>query len=448
MRCAIVWLGCDKARVDCEVVAAKLAEAGHELVGSKEEAEAIIVSTCAFIRPAVEESAGAIEEALRLKRKGRVRLVVVVGCLPQRFGEGTLEVFPDIDALLGVADLHKLPEVLDRLSRGERGITHISDPNTAPAGGGPRLLSTPGWTAFIKIGEGCDQECSFCVIPKLRGKYRSRPLEEIVGEARALAERGVKEVVLVSQDSTQYGLDIYGRRRLADLLRALNEVEGIRWIRVLYLFPIPYLLEVARAVAECEKVLPYFDVPVQHVSGRILGLMRRRGSAPEYKGLFKAVREIVPGACLRTSVIVGFPTETEGDFQELLNFVEEVKFDRLGAFLYYDEPEAESSKLEPKVPESVAKRRLRRLLERQRRIERRLNRGLVGRELEVLLERDLGGGWFEGRSYRDAPEVDASVRVYAPGGGVGQFVLARIERVEGQDLSGRALTGEGAKPRR
>lgn len=439
LRCAIVWLGCDKARVDCEVLAAKLKEAGHEIVGEQEGEEAIIVSTCAFIREAVEESAGAIERALRQKREGRAKFVVVVGCLPQRFEEGMWQVFPELDAILGVADAYKLPEVLDRIERSREKVQEISDPNLAPAGGGLRVLSTPPWTAFVKIAEGCDKECSFCVIPKIRGKHRSRPIEEVVREARMLADWGVKEVVLVSQDSTQYGLDIYGERKLADLVRALDAVEGIRWVRLLYLFPLPYLLELAKAVAESEKALPYFDVPIQHVSERILSLMKRAGSAEECERIFDSLRETLPGVCLRSSVIVGFPTETEGEFGELLEFVERVQFDRLGAFVYSDEPEAESAKLEPKVSQKEARRRLRVLLERQGQVERQLNFRFVGRNLEVLLERDLGEGWFEGRTYRDAPEIDAVARVFAPGAKVGEFVTARIEDVEGQDLRGRAV---------
>jgi ribosomal protein S12 methylthiotransferase len=382
---------------------------GHELVSAPEEADVIVVNTCAFIDRAKQESIDAILEMAREKETGRARRLVVTGCLAQRYDEELRREIPEIDATLGTGQVERIVEAVE----GAATVTDAAEglPTWVYDHTAPRVLSTPPYLAYLKISEGCDYTCSFCIIPSLRGRHRSRSLDDVVAEAQALAARGVAELVLVAQDSTRYGLDFGLRDGLALLLRRLGSVDGLRWIRVMYAYPATMTDAILEAIAGEEKVVKYVDMPLQHASESVLKRMRRPTGRGNLLGMVERVRQRVPGVAFRTSLIVGFPGETDEEFQELLGFVGAAEFDHLGVFTYSDEEGTGSHALPGRVPPGVKEARRRRLMSLQKSLLTRRNRRRVGDHVEVLVEGSHPETelLLKGRLPTQAPEIDGSV---------------------------------------
>ncbi len=435
-------LGCPKNQLDTEVMLGRLAVAGYVLAERLEDADVAVVNTCSFIAAAREESIQAILEVAELRERGSLRALVVTGCLPQRYGAELARELPEVDAFVGTGEFPNLPRILDDALAGrgrgvyvEAGRTHLYDEHD------PRILTGPAHSAYLKIAEGCDRICAFCAIPGIRGRFQSRTLESVLAEARQLAALGVRELNLVAQDSTSWGKDLpatgTARPRLVDLVRALDAVEGLDWIRLLYLYPSAVGDELIEAVAGARRVLPYVDVPLQHASDRVLRAMRRGTTQHRQRRLVERLRAAIPDVTLRTTFIVGFPGETASDFEELLDFVRELRFDRVGFFRYSDEEGTAAFQLPGKVPVRVARERHRRLLAVQGEILRQKLEVLVGSEQTLLI--DAGGnGIARGRLPSQAPEIDGHVRVRGSAR-PGDLRRARLTAVRGVDLEGEVL---------
>jgi ribosomal protein S12 methylthiotransferase len=425
--------------VDGEVMLGQLQRRGHELVTDPRQADVIVVNTCAFIDRAKQESVDAILEMAQEKQAGRARRLVVTGCLAQRYDAELRHEIPEIDATLGtgqVADIVAAVEGRDTRTDADEGRpTWIYDHAS------PRVLSTPPWLAYLKISEGCDYTCTFCIIPRLRGLHRSRALDDVVLEAEALAARGVRELVLVAQDSTRYGLDRGLRDGLATLLRRLGRVDGLRWIRIMYAYPATVTDGILDAIASEEKVVKYVDMPLQHASDAVLRRMRRPTGRGNLLGMVERVRDRGPGVAFRTSFIVGFPGETAAEFEELLGLVRSAAFDNVGVFTYSDEEGTGSFDLPDRVPPTLKERRRRRLLALQQSISARRNRARIGERVEVLIEgthpdTDL---LLRGRLATQAPEIDGSVIVNDGTAAPGSFVTCEITEAHPYDLIGRVV---------
>ncbi|HWQ00136.1 MAG TPA: 30S ribosomal protein S12 methylthiotransferase RimO, partial [Vicinamibacterales bacterium] len=456
-------LGCPKNLVDSEVMLGLTEAAGHEITPDAAAADVLVVNTCAFIDAAKRESIDAILEMAAHKRTGRCRRLVVTGCLAERYRDELAREIPEIDALLGTGDV---PRIVDAIA-GRAGVTDATPPGGSEIPSSPvtffrprkpeasrplptyiydadtpRRLATPAHYAYVKIAEGCDYACSFCIIPRLRGPYRSRPAESILREARALASRGVRELILVSQDTTFYGIDRSERGALAHLLRALDTVDGLAWIRLLYLYPTTIGDDVLDAMAECEKVCRYIDLPLQHASDDVLRRMRRPGTRRTYERLLDRIRRRVPGVTLRTTFIVGFPGETERDFRELCDFVREMAFDHVGVFTYSHEEGTAAGALADDVPARVKRERRGRLMALQHRLVTRRLRARVGSRLRVLVdgpspEHPLA---LQGRHEGQAPEIDPVVYLTDADAGdltPGRLVEAEVVDARGYDLVAR-----------
>jgi ribosomal protein S12 methylthiotransferase len=430
-------LGCPKNLLDTEVMLGTLAGAGFALAEKLEDADVAVVNTCAFIESAREESVKAILDVAELREAGRLRALVVAGCMPQRYGAELAKELPEVDAFVGTGAFQEIARVLDDALAGrgrgvyvEAGRTHLYDDAS------PRLLTGPGHSAYVKIAEGCDRVCTFCAIPGIRGRFQSRRLDSLVAEARALAAAGVRELNLVAQDSTSWGKDLppvpgEGRPRLHDLVRALDAVDGIDWIRLLYVYPSAVTDALIEALAGAKRVLPYVDVPLQHASDRVLERMKRGTSGARQRELVARLRKGIPGVTLRTTFIVGFPGETEEDFAELLDFVAESRFDRVGIFRYSDEEGTAAAALDAKVPRSVARERYRRLAKLQAGIQAEKLGALVGSEAQVLVDAAIGAGRARGRLASQAPEIDGVVFLRGDGLAPGRLAPARITGVRG-----------------
>jgi len=456
MTIGVISLGCPKNLVDTEVMLGLLAAAGHRITSDEHAAEAIIVNTCCFIAPARDEAAQAVRDALKMKERGACRLVLIAGCWPQREGARLLEHFPGVDALVGINDVPRIAEIIGELAsrstgegaacraptkagvRSQRPLLRISPPEYLYGGETPRLLATPPWTAYLKIAEGCDHRCAFCAIPRIRGRFRSRTVESLVAEARDLADRGVKEFNLIAQDTTCYGRDLYGKPRICDLLRELAAVDGVHWLRLMYCYPTGIDDELIALLRDEPKLCQYLDLPVQHSQRAILRAMRRPGSGAGYLDLIAHLRQQVPGIAVRTSILVGFPGETERDFQALLDFLTAAQFDRAGAFVYSPEQDTPAATMPGPVPLDVAEERYRRVMALQQGISLQRNQVLIGAEVEVLIEAPAAPPFsWVGRTRRDAPEIDGLV--YLRGGKnsrPGDFVRARITAAREYDLEG------------
>jgi ribosomal protein S12 methylthiotransferase len=434
----MVSLGCPKNLVDSEVMLGHLRRAGHELVAEPGQADVIVVNTCAFIDRAKQESIDAILEMAREKETGRASRLVVAGCLAQRYEAELRQEIPEIDATLGTGQVDSILEAVT-------GTPTVTDTARAPVWVydhlSPRVRTTPSWLAYVKISEGCDYTCSFCIIPALRGRHRSRGVEDVVAEARALAGQGVTEIVLVAQDSTRYGHDLGLRDGLALLLRRLGRIDGLRWIRVMYAYPATMTDSILDVMAGEDKVAKYVDMPLQHASDAMLRRMRRPTGRGNLLGMVERVRRRVPGVAFRTSFIVGFPGETQADFDELMGFVREAEFDHLGVFTYSDEEGTHSFDLADRVPARVKQARQRRLLALQSRLSLRRNRRRVGERVEVLIEgthadTDL---LLRGRLSTQAPEVDGSVLVNDGTAAPGTFVTCQVTDAHPYDLVARIV---------
>lgn len=438
-RIFISTLGCAKNLVDSEMMLGTLVKNDYVQTGSIMDADIAIVNTCGFIEAAKEESINEILELAQYKERGNLKYLIVTGCLAQRYSDELLSEIPEIDIVLGTTSFDMILEKIEELKGGIRSSL-ITDIDKHIAEEIPRSLLTDTFSAYIKIAEGCDNHCTYCIIPKLRGKYRSRRQEDILKEARQLAKNGVKELIVIAQDTTKYGLDIYGKKAISDLMRELNEIEGLKWIRILYSYPEDVDAEFVKAVKECEKVLPYFDMPVQHANDAILKLMNRKTSKQQIKENIDRIRKEIPEASIRTSIIVGFPTETQEQFDELCEFVKEVKFDRLGVFAYSREEDTPAAILEGQIDEDIKQERKNRLMEIQQGISYEKNKTFVRSTLEVMIDEKVEDGLYEGRSYRDMMEIDGLVFVKTQEDlKKGQFVNVKITEALEYDLTGELI---------
>ena len=438
-RIFISTLGCAKNLVDSEMMLGTLVKNDYVQTGSIMDADIAIVNTCGFIEAAKEESINEILELAQYKERGNLKYLIVTGCLAQRYSDELLSEIPEIDIVLGTTSFDMILEKIEELKGGIRSSL-ITDIDKHIAEEIPRSLLTDTFSAYIKIAEGCDNHCTYCIIPKPRGKYRSRRQEDILKEARQLAKNGVKELIVIAQDTTKYGLDIYGKKAISDLMRELNEIEGLKWIRILYSYPEDVDAEFVKAVKECEKVIPYFDMPVQHANDAILKLMNRKTSKQQIKENIDRIRKEIPEASIRTSIIVGFPTETQEQFDELCEFVKEVKFDRLGVFAYSREEDTPAAILEGQIDEDIKQERKNRLMEIQQGISYEKNKTFVESTLEVMIDEKVEDGLYEGRSYRDMMEIDGLVFVKTQEDlKKGQFVNVKITEALEYDLTGELI---------
>ena len=439
MKIGFVSLGCSKNLVDTERMLYLLAEAGYEITPEAEEAEIIVLNTCGFIESAKSESIENIIDLASLKELGKLRALICTGCLAERYREEIMKEMPEVDALLGVGSLEKIVEAVEAVARGEK-YTAFLDKEASPLGG-DRVLTTPEYTAYLKVAEGCDNRCTYCAIPLIRGKMRSRPIEEIVEEAKDLERLGVKELNLIAQDTTRYGLDLYGEYRLAALVRAITEQTSIPWIRLLYCYPDKITDDLIAELRDNPRLVKYMDIPVQHISDDVLKRMNRHGNGDTIREAIARLRASVPGITLRTTVMVGFPGETEQDFEELCAFVKETRFDRFGGFTFSPEEETEAALLPDQIEEEIKTERLDALMEIQLDISAELQANKVGSELLVLAEGyDIPAGIHYGRSAADAPDVDGKIYFSAPKRiAPGTFLRVKITEALDYDLVGEAI---------
>ena len=403
-----ISLGCSKNLVDTEVMLHKLHTAGFEITPCEEEAEIIIINTCGFIESAKKEAIDNILDAASLKEWGKCRHIIATGCLVERYREAVMNEMPELDALVGVGSLDDIVEACQAVLRGEK-YTSFRDKETSTLGG-DRIITTEPHTAYLKIAEGCDNRCTYCAIPLIRGRLRSRPIEDIVAEARDLERMGVKEINLIAQDTTRYGLDLYGRYALAELVREITKNTSIPWIRLLYCYPDKITDELITELRDNERLLKYMDIPIQHISDSILTRMNRHGGKEVIRDAIKRLREGVPGIVLRTTAMVGFPGETEEDFAELCEFIKDVRFERFGAFTYSAEEGTAAAEMDDDVSPQEKQDRYDVLMQTQLTVTEEISKANVGRTLTVICDGyDAVAEVYYGRSYMDAPDVDGRV---------------------------------------
>lgn len=452
MKLGLISLGCPKNLVDSEVMLGIIEKYNIEITNDPEAAEIIIVNTCGFIESARQESIDTILSMAAYKTDGCCRYLIVTGCLAQRYAQELFQDMPEVDAIVGTDVYKDIDRVIERVMQGQR-VLHIKEDDLLPlikrtiihdavvskdsllnedcVAADPRKLTTPPYLAYLKIAEGCDNFCSFCAIPLIRGRYKSKPYEQVMAEAKDLADRGVKELVVIAQDTTRYGQDLYGKLRLAELLRDLNALPGLKWIRVLYSYPNTFTDELIEAYATLPKVCHYVDLPLQHASDRLLHAMRRRDKINETKALLKKLRERIPDIVIRTTFIVGFPGETDEDFAILKDFVKEQKFENAGVFQYSQEENTAAASMPDQVPEDSKQDRYDELMAIQAGISEDIHRAMEDMLLEVVVEgyEEEEDNLAVARSYREAPDIDGSIFVEnAPGLKPGDFIKVRIEQ--------------------
>jgi ribosomal protein S12 methylthiotransferase len=437
---AFISLGCSKNLVDTEVMLHNLYKDGFEVTFEPEEAEIVIINTCGFIESAKQEAIDNIIDANELKTWGKCKHLIATGCLVERYREEVMKELPELDAIIGVGSLEDIGEACRAVLRGEK-YTSFKDKNTSPLGGG-RILTTAPHTAYLKIAEGCDNRCTYCAIPLIRGKLRSRTVEDIVHEARELDMAGVKELNLIAQDTSRYGLDIYGEYSLARLVREITKNTSIPWIRLLYCYPDKITDELIEELRTNDRLVKYMDVPVQHISDSVLTRMNRHGGKALILETVKKLRERVPGITLRTTAMVGFPGETEEDFVELCEFIKETRFERFGAFTYSPEEDTEAATMPDQIDEQVKQDRYDILMQTQLTNTEELNNSKIGSEITVITDGyDSVAEIYFGRSEADAPDVDGKVYFRAPKGKYtfGDFVKVKIDEALDYDLIGDAI---------
>ena len=409
MNILFISLGCDKNLVDSEVMLGLLDSRGYQIVDDETIADVIVINTCCFIHDAKEESIQTILEMAEYKKTGRLKALVVTGCLAQRYQQEIIDEIPEVDAVLGTASYDKIAEAIDEALDGHTEM-YLEDIDRLPQVSSKRLVTTGGHYAYLKIAEGCDKHCTYCIIPKVRGNYRSVPMEQLLKEAKELAEGGVKELILVAQETTVYGQDIYGEKSLHRLLRELCKIDGIQWIRLLYCYPEEIDANLIRVMKEEPKICHYLDLPIQHASDAILKKMGRRTSKAQLVDTIRTLREEIPDITLRTTLITGFPGETEEQHQELVAFVDEMEFDRLGVFTYSPEEDTPAAEMPDQIPEEVKEDRQAELMELQQEIAFDLAEDMIDREVLVMIEGKVADeNAYVGRTYRDAPNVDGLI---------------------------------------
>ncbi len=441
IKVGFVSLGCPKNQLDTEVMLHELYEAGFEIVSEDIDADVIVVNTCAFIESAKQEAIDNIIDIGWLKKNRTLKAIVVTGCLAERYRDAIFDQLPEVDAILGVGSIHNIAEAVRAAVNGEK-YSSYEDKNTVKLGG-ERIVTTPEYYAYLKIAEGCDNCCSYCAIPSIRGKFRSRPMEELIDEAKTMEALGVKELVLVAQDTTRYGEDLYGEFKLAELLSRITEETTIPWIRVLYCYPDKITDELVEVFKTNPRVLKYIDMPIQHISDHMLSAMNRHGDGALIRSVVKKLRDNVPEMIIRTTVIVGFPGETEEDFTELCAFVKEARFDRLGAFTYSREEDTPAYDFDDQIDEQIKQDRYDIIMRTQGDITEEQNDAMIGRTLTVLCEDyDPVSETYYGRSANDAPEIDGKVYFRAPKKSVesGDFVEVKITEALDYDLIGDKIS--------
>lgn len=422
MKIGVVSLGCPKNLVDSETMLGLIHEENYEITNDPSEAEIIIVNTCGFIESAKEESINTILQMAEYKKSGICKYIIITGCLSQRYAEELFSELPEADAIAGVEVYDEIGSIIKRVMNGERFIMlERSKPDviyTSKETFLPRILTTPSYTAYLKIAEGCDNCCSYCAIPKIRGPYRSKPMEQVLKEAKALADNGVKELIVVAQDTTRYGEDLPGGKLLlADLLKELNKIESLKWIRVMYCYPNNFTDELIETFASLDKVCKYVDLPLQHASNRLLASMNRYDTREEVETLLAKLRKRIPGIVIRTTFIVGFPGETDADFEELKEFMEQQRFENAGVFAYSQEEGTVAGAMPNQIPDEIKQERYHELMALQAQISEEIHKDTEGQTLEVLVEgiEEDGSGLHYGRSYREAPDIDGLVFIENPG---------------------------------
>ena len=406
MKVLFISLGCDKNLVDSEVMLKLLEKKGYQFTDDETEADIIIINTCCFIGDAKEESVNTILEMAEYRKSGSCKALIVTGCLAQRYQKEILDEIEEVDAVLGTATYDSIAEAVDKALRGQKEL-HFEDIDRLVPEQGGRVLTTGGHYAYLKIAEGCDKRCTYCIIPKLRGRFRSVPEERLLAEAEELARQGVKELILVAQETTVYGVDLYGEKRLPELLEKLAAIPGIRWIRVQYCYPEEITEELIQVIKKEPKICHYLDLPIQHASDRILKRMGRRTTQADLRRIIGRLRQEIPDICLRTTLITGFPGETEEDHEELMRFVDDCEFDRLGVFPYSPEEDTPAAAMPDQIPEEVKQDRRAELMELQQEIAFEKAEGMTGQELTVMIEGKVADeNAYVGRTYKDAPGVD------------------------------------------
>ncbi|MBS6509476.1 MAG: 30S ribosomal protein S12 methylthiotransferase RimO [Paraclostridium bifermentans] len=436
LKIALESLGCSKNLVDAEIMMGILNRKGYKLVGEFDEADIILVNTCGFIESAKQESIDTILDLAQLKENGNLKLLIVTGCLAQRYAKELQAEIPEIDAIVGTGSYQQIDEIIANLEK-ENNIVSLNDIEFAYNEDLPRYVTTPEYMAYLKIGEGCDNHCTYCIIPKLRGRYRSRKMEDIIKEAKDLASKGVKELVVIAQDTTKYGLDLYGEVKLPQLLEELAQIYGIKWIRIMYSYPESITEELVKVIKKYDNICNYFDMPIQHASNKVLKLMNRHTTKEDIKSKVEMIRKYIPDATLRTTIIVGFPGETDEDFNELVEFAKDMKFDRLGAFAYSREEDTPADKLPNHLDEDVKLQRRDQLMLVQQEISQNLNAQKIDNEYEVLIEEQIEDKVYIGRTQGDAEEIDSIVYVKSENQlEIGSFVKVKINNALEYDLMG------------
>lgn len=437
MKLLFVSLGCDKNLVDSEVMLGMLSEKGYTFTDDETEAEIVVVNTCCFINDAKEESINTILEMAELKKSGQVKALIVAGCLAQRYRKEIREEIEEVDAIIGTAAIDKIVETVEEVLAGKRG-DYMAPLDTKPEGNRKRIMTTGGHYAYLKIAEGCNKHCTYCIIPKVRGEYRSVPMEQLVEEAERLAEGGVKELILVAQETTLYGVDIYGEKKLSELLHRLCRIAGLYWIRILYCYPEEITDELIDTIKGEKKICHYLDIPIQHGADAVLKRMGRRTNSEELRTMIGKLREEIPDICLRTTLITGFPGETEEDHEQLMEFVNEMEFDRLGVFTYSPEEDTPAAGMPDQIEESVKEERRDCIMELQQEIAYEAAEDMVGRELYAMIEGKVADeDAYVARTYKDAPNVDGYLFINTDRQLMsGDFVKVRITGSYEYDLIG------------
>ena len=411
MKIMFISLGCDKNLVDTEMMLGMLAEKGYQFTDDEQEAEIVVVNTCCFIGDAKEESINTLIEIGQLKETANVKMLIAAGCLAQRYRKEIREQIPEVDVIIGTMAIDKIVEAVEEYQT-KQYTTFVEDIDRTPVSGKRRVVTTGGHYAYMKIAEGCDKRCSYCIIPKVRGSYRSIPMETLLKEANTLVEQGVKELILVAQETTLYGTDLYGKKSLPELLRKLSEIRGLYWIRILYCYPEEITEELIDTIAELPKVCHYLDIPIQHASDKILKRMGRRTNQQQLKDKIAMIRSKIPDMCLRTTLITGFPGESQEDHEQSMAFVDEMEFDRLGVFTYSAEEDTPAAGFPDQIEEEVKKDRQADIMELQQEIAFEKAEGMTGQDVLVMIEGKVADeNAYVGRTYKDAPNVDGLVFV-------------------------------------
>ncbi|WP_273323355.1 30S ribosomal protein S12 methylthiotransferase RimO [Vallitalea guaymasensis] len=440
MKISFISLGCDKNLVDSEVMLGLLRDKGYTLINDETEADVIVVNTCGFIQDAKEESIGTIIEMGQYKENGKCKALIVTGCLAQRYQDELIKEMPEIDAILGVSNYDKVIEAVESVLDNKKYVA-FEDNDHVPEEYINRVISSTGYSAYLKIAEGCDNHCTYCIIPKIRGKIKSRTMESLIEETKYLAQNGVKELILVAQDTTKYGIDIYGEKKLPALLRELCRVDGIEWIRLLYCYPEEITDELIEVMRDEEKVLNYLDMPIQHANNDILRRMARKGTKEMITDAISKLRKAIPDICLRTTLITGFPGETREQFEDMKEFVQDVRFDRLGVFSYSPEEGTPAALFENQIDDDIKEARKDEIMALQQGISKSINEELVGKTYSVIIEGYMPEDRvYCGRTYRDAPDVDGMIFVSCPYELMsGDIINVRVSSSNEYDLIGEII---------